>query len=107
MLTLTRAAVDQVRVFLTQEGQAAGLFSIRVSPSGCSGMGYDLSIGPTSRPGDLEWEQDGVRICTDPASSAYLAGTVVDYVSTLEGAGFKFANPQAKHACGCGSSFSV
>ncbi|MHB8873690.1 MAG: HesB/IscA family protein [Myxococcaceae bacterium] len=105
-LSLTRAAVEQAKVFLTQAGQEANALSIRVAPNGCSGLGYDLSLGPP-RPGDLTWEQDGVKLTTDPMSAAHLAGTVVDYVSSLEGAGFKFLNPQAKHTCGCGSSFSA
>jgi len=32
---------------------------------------------------------------------------VLDYIETLEGAGFKFNNPNVKSTCGCGSSFSV
>ena len=35
------------------------------------------------------------------------AGTTVDYVEGLQGAGFKFGNPNVKSTCGCGSSFSV
>lgn len=105
-LSLTRGAVEQVKVFMKQEGQEGTHLSIRVTPNGCSGLGYDLSFGPP-RAGDLSWEQDGVAITTDPMSAAHLAGTEVDYVSTLEGAGFKFKNPQAKHTCGCGSSFSA
>ena len=34
-------------------------------------------------------------------------GCRVDYVETLEGAGFKFENPNVKNTCGCGSSFNV
>jgi iron-sulfur cluster assembly accessory protein len=37
----------------------------------------------------------------------YLNDVEVDYVETIEGAGFKFNNPQVKNTCGCGSSFSV
>ena len=39
--------------------------------------------------------------------NALLDGVEVDYVETLEGAGFKFNNPNVKSTCGCGSSFSV
>jgi iron-sulfur cluster assembly protein len=37
----------------------------------------------------------------------YLDGARIDYVETLEGAGFKFDNPNVRNTCGCGSSFSV
>ncbi len=42
----------------------------------------------------------------DATSLMYLNGCTVDYVETLEAAGFKFDNPQVKSTCGCGSSFS-
>jgi iron-sulfur cluster insertion protein len=41
-------------------------------------------------------------------SSMYLMGVEVDYVETQFGSsGFSFKNPNAKHTCGCGSSFSA
>jgi Fe-S cluster assembly iron-binding protein IscA len=46
---------------------------------------------------------DGVKIVTDAFSASYLKGTELDYVETLQGAGFKFNNPNAKRTCGCGS----
>jgi len=49
----------------------------------------------------------GVHCGFEPASLIYLDGAEVDYVETLEGAGFKFNNPQVKSTCGCGSSFQV
>ena len=55
----------------------------------------------------IVWEQDGVKIATDEMSQQYIGGTEVDYVSGLQGAGFKFNNPNAKSSCGCGSSFSA
>jgi len=50
-------------------------------------------------------EQDGIRMFIDPRSLLYLDGTIVDYVETLTGAGFKFDNPNARGSCGCGESF--
>ena len=37
----------------------------------------------------------------------YLDGVEIDYIETIEGAGFKVHNPNEKSPCGCGSSFSV
>jgi iron-sulfur cluster assembly accessory protein len=37
----------------------------------------------------------------------YLGDVTIDYVETLEGAGFKFNNPNVKSTCGCGQSFSA
>ncbi len=36
-----------------------------------------------------------------------LTGTEIDYRDGLMGAGFTFNNPNAKHTCGCGSSYSA
>jgi iron-sulfur cluster assembly accessory protein len=47
-----------------------------------------------------------VLIYVDMASAQYLKGTVIDYVKSLNGAGFKFNNPNAVRTCGCGHSFS-
>jgi iron-sulfur cluster assembly accessory protein len=106
-IRLTAGAVAQVKLVCQQQGFATHHLSIRVTPSGCSGFGYDLNLVKDARPGDLVWEQDGVKIATDAQSARYLQGTEVDYVSNLQGAGFKFHNPNAKSSCGCGSSFST
>jgi iron-sulfur cluster assembly accessory protein len=41
-------------------------------------------------------------VFVDATSIMYLNGCCVDYVETLEGAGFKFENPNVKSTCGCG-----
>ena len=56
---------------------------------------------------DQVLEYDGLKVFVDQTSLMYLDGTRVDYVEGLEGAGFKFDNPNVKSTCGCGSSFSV
>ena len=49
-----------------------------------------------------------MRCFVDPMSSMYLMGVEVDYVEGQFGqSGFSFKNPNAKHTCGCGSSFSA
>jgi len=57
--------------------------------------------------GDVTLEQDGLKLYVDAMSSMYLQGVTVDYVVGLQGAGFKFNNPNAKSTCGCGSSFQA
>ena len=64
------------------------------------------SFDKEERMGDLAIDFDGVKVVVDPVSVGYLRGTVVDYVSGLNGTGFQFKNPNAKRTCGCGSSFS-
>jgi iron-sulfur cluster assembly protein len=52
-------------------------------------------------------EQQGLRVFVDAFSAQYLDGVTIDYVSTMQGAGFTFDNPNATGGCGCGSSFTV
>lgn len=107
VMRLTERATTQVKEIIKAQGFEGHFLSVRVVPAGCSGMGYDLNLTKESRPGDLVWEQDGVKIATDEMSKQYLAGTEIDYVTGLHGAGFKFQNPNAKSSCGCGTSFSA
>ncbi len=104
---LTPGAVAQVHEVIKSQGFQGYFFTVRVVPAGCSGLGYDLNLVKDTKAGDLVWEQDGVKICTDPISEKYLGGTEVDFVKTDTSAGFKFSNPNAKSSCGCGTSFST
>lgn len=106
-VTLTAKAVAQVKDVMKSQGLEGHLLTIRVVPSGCSGLGYDLNLLKEATDGDAIWEQDGVRICTDKLSEQYLEGTVIDYVIGETASGFKFNNPNAKSSCGCGSSFTT
>ncbi len=106
-LRLTERAVAQVKDVIKAQKFEGYTFAVRVVPEGCNGLGYDINLHKETRPGDLIWEQDGVRLATDPMSSKYLQGTELDFVSTLQGARFTFSNPNAKSSCGCGTSFST
>jgi iron-sulfur cluster assembly accessory protein len=106
-VVLTAAAIAQVKKVIQDQGFQGYFFSIRVVPSGCSGLGYDLNLVKESKAGDQQWEQDGVSIVTDALSAQYLGGTQIDYVTSITGAGFKFENPNAKSSCGCGTSFTT
>jgi hypothetical protein len=46
-------------------------------------------------------------VVVDPFSAPYLAGSQIDYVDALMGAGFAINNPNVQAACGCGSSFQA
>jgi iron-sulfur cluster assembly accessory protein len=78
-----------------------------VRGGGCSGFTYDLSFDAPRPEGDRIFTQHGVTLVVDEMSLQYLAGTELDYVEGLMGAGFKFNNPNVKGTCGCGSSFTT
>jgi iron-sulfur cluster assembly accessory protein len=106
-IELTPKAVEKVKEILTrQEPQPQGL-RVSVVGGGCSGFSYQMNFENESNGIDKVFEFDGLKVFVDQASLMYLNGTKIDYIETLEGAGFKFENPNVKTTCGCGSSFTV
>ena len=104
MITLSPAAVNHLRRFLTQRGKGEGV-RLGVKTSGCSGMAYTLEFVDTIDADDQVFETDGVKVFVDPKSLVYLDGTELDYVREGLQEGFKFHNPNAQNTCGCGESF--
>jgi iron-sulfur cluster assembly accessory protein len=106
-LHLTPQAIAKVReIMATQDPLPAGL-RIGVVGGGCSGFQYSMAFENASGMMDKVFKFDDLKVFVDATSLMYLNGCIVDYVETLEAAGFKFENPQVKSTCGCGSSFSV
>ncbi len=104
---LTDNAVNKVReIMATQDPLPAGL-RIGVVGGGCSGFQYSMSFENQAGMMDKVFAFNGLKVFVDATSLMYLNGCVVDYVETLEAAGFKFDNPTVKSTCGCGSSFQV
>ena len=106
-VNLTDNAVTKVKEIMAQQDPVPAGLRIGVVGGGCSGFSYNMSF--ENKPGmmDKVFTFDGLKVYVDATSAMYLNGCVVDYVETLEAAGFKFENPNVKSTCGCGSSFSV
>ena len=51
--------------------------------------------------------EGGLNVFVDPFSAQYLNGVTIDYVTSMQGSGFTFKNPNSTGGCGCGSSFSA
>jgi iron-sulfur cluster assembly accessory protein len=106
-VSLTPAAITKVKeIMATQDPVPAGL-RIGVVGGGCSGFQYSMSFENQSGMMDKVYRFDDLKVFLDATSAMYLNNCVVDYVETLEAAGFKFENAAVKSTCGCGSSFSV
>ena len=106
-LNLTPFAITKVKEIMAQQNPAPAGLRLGVVGGGCSGFSYSMSFDNSAGMMDKSFEFDGLKVFVDATSLMYLSGCVVDYVETLEGAGFKFENPNVKSTCGCGSSFSV
>jgi iron-sulfur cluster assembly accessory protein len=107
LITFTDKAVEMVKDAMQREGLADYGIRIGVMGGGCSGFQYSMDFENTPKDGDITLEQSGLKLYVDAMSSMYLQGVTVDYVVGLQGAGFKFNNPNAKSTCGCGSSFQA
>ncbi len=105
-VTLTDKAVEMIRDAMTRENMQGYGIRVGVVGGGCSGFQYSMDFENAEKDGDMTYEQDGVKLYVDPMSSMYLQGVSIDYVVGLQGAGFKFNNPNARNTCGCGQSFS-
>ena len=106
-LNMTPNAIVKVKEIMGQQNPAPSGLRVGVVGGGCSGFSYSMSFENAAGLMDKTFEFDGLKVYVDATSLMYLNGCVVDYVETLEGAGFKFENPNVKSTCGCGSSFSV
>ena len=108
MINFTDNGADKVKEFLAAQGANIETSGLRVSVKGggCSGFQYALAFD-TERDGDAVFEDRGLRLLVDGPSLPYVRGASVDYVESMQGAGFKVENPNVIAACGCGSSFRV
>jgi iron-sulfur cluster assembly accessory protein len=106
-INMTPTAVAKVKEIMAQQNPVPAGLRLGVVGGGCSGFSYSMSFESGAGMMDKTIDVDGLKVFVDATSMMYLQGCVVDYVETLEGAGFKFENPNVKSTCGCGSSFSV
>ncbi len=106
---LSEKAAAEVRKFIAAEQVPAETAGLRVGvlPGGCSGFKYSLNIEEASQEDDIILESSGIRLFVDGFSLQYLNGVTIDYVTSMQGSGFTFTNPNATGGCGCGTSFTA
>ena len=106
-ISITPDAAIHVRQFAADSGKPDGNLRVAVKGGGCSGLTYDLDLVDEPGENDKVISSRGLELYIDKKSYIFLAGTELDYSGGLNGKGFVFNNPNAKTACGCGTSFSV
>ena len=106
-VTLTPAAEARIAELMAKA--PAGAIGVRLSTPrrGCSGLAYSVDYVNEAKGFDERIETPGGTFFIDGASVLYLVGSVMDWQEDDFAAGFTFANPNAKGACGCGESFTV
>jgi iron-sulfur cluster assembly accessory protein len=106
-VNFTPNAISKVKEIMAQQNPAPAGLRVGVAGGGCSGFQYSMQFETGPGMMDKTFEFDGLKVFVDATSMMYLSGATVDYVETLEGAGFKFENPNVRSTGGCGSSFQV
>jgi iron-sulfur cluster insertion protein len=91
------------------DGATGSPLALRVAvlAGGCSGFQYRFELEAAQQADDLVIDHGGARVLVDPVSLDLLAGGELDFTDELMGSHFAVRNPNAKSACGCGTSFSV
>jgi iron-sulfur cluster assembly protein len=106
-LSLTDEAVSRLRGVLDAQAAPEGALRVYVTPGGCSGFSYGMSLEPEPADDDEVVEQSGVKVVVDPFSLQYLEGAQIDFIDSLMGGGFTVVNPNAVKSCACGQSFET
>ena len=108
MIEITETAARKIKSLMAKQGITDGGLRVGVKGGGCSGLSYTFGWERAARLGDEVFEgPEGAKIFIDRKSYLFLNGTTLDYDTALLTQGFVFHNPNAKHSCGCGSSFGA
>ena len=106
-LTLTPAAEARIAELMARAPDGAIGVKLSTPRRGCSGLAYSVDYVLQEIPFDEKIATPGGTFYVDAASVLYLLGSRMDWKEDDFAAGFTFANPNAKGACGCGESFTV
>ncbi len=105
-ITLTESAARQITTHIAERGEGIGL-RLGVKRTGCSGFAYVVDVADHIADDDVLVENHGVKIVVNNEHVPLLEGTEIDFVQQGLSNSFRFRNPNASGACGCGESFSV
>ena len=106
LMSVTDAAAAKITQLMAEE-EDVSVLRVAIQGGGCSGFQYGLGFDHGAQEGDVEFEAHGVPVVVDPFSAPYLRGAEIDYVDSIQAAGFAINNPNASSSCGCGHSFQV
>jgi iron-sulfur cluster assembly protein len=106
-ITITPAAIGQIRQLLDKRGKPSLGIRIGVKTRGCSGQAYTLEYADTAQPFEESMDFGDFKVFIDPKALLFVLGTEMDFQQEKLQSGFTFKNPNEKGRCGCGESFHV
>ncbi len=104
-ITLTEKAAKHIRRFIEKQENCVGV-RISIEYSGCSGMTHKLEYVEKPTASDVAFESSGITIFIESHNLPFLQGTELDLVRQGLAEKFQFNNPNVRHTCTCGNSFS-
>lgn len=105
-LSLTDAAAKQICYLVSKNLIMLGI-RISVKQSGCAGLSYKIEKVITPQLNDKIYEYNGAKLYISLKDLPFIDGTELDYIQEGLNHVFKLNNPNTKHLCGCGKSFSL
>ena len=105
LFTVTEKAAEMVRNIMKNEGKEGAALRVSVMPGGCAGYTYGLDFDDKNQADDLVIETHGIKLFINEDIAPLVNGATLDFVESLQGAGFVLDNPNAQKSCGCGKSF--
>jgi iron-sulfur cluster assembly protein len=106
LMSITENAAVKIKQLMAEE-EDVSVLRVAIQGGGCSGFQYGLGFDLGAQEGDVQFTHHGVDVVVDPFSAPYLQGAEIDYVDSIQAAGFAINNPNATASCGCGHSFQV
>ncbi|MGD0675176.1 MAG: iron-sulfur cluster assembly accessory protein [Polyangiaceae bacterium] len=105
MIEITDNAANAIRTAIAGASAPVQGLRLMVESGGCAGNKYMMGLVAEPLPGDVLVEKGEIKVFVDASSAPLLNGVTVDFLTTAEGAGFTFVNPNATSSCSCGKSF--
>jgi iron-sulfur cluster insertion protein len=102
-----RAAARIAEIVAETKPDTETALRVAVLAGGCSGFQYKFELDAQTQPDDLIIQRGSARVVVDSVSMDLLNGSELDYTDELMGSHFAVRNPNAKSACGCGTSFAI
>ena len=107
MILVSDNARDKLNQLMIEDNSGKEYVRVGVESGGCSGLVYKLDFDDSMNNDDELVEHNDIKLVINKKSILFLAGTILEYSSGLNGKGFVFNNPNANRTCGCGESFSL
>ena len=103
---ITDKAAEKIKELLAKQKKKVIGLRVGMMPGGCSGFQYELELAEKQNENESVFEEKGVSLLFPNDQKEFFKGIKLDYIESLQGAGFKISNPNATSSCGCGNSFS-